>query len=139
MTKQPARIAVLIPCYNEAAAIGTTVRDFKAALPDAVIYVYDNNSKDDTIARAKEAGAIVRIDGWMIAPKDGSRLTAETLARVAAFKGDLYVVFNPFEAARNKDALKTYGFAIVAPKCRDIVTNLGGPYAFCPLMKVPAP
>jgi glycosyltransferase involved in cell wall biosynthesis len=60
MTKSLARIAVLIPCYNEAAAIGTTVRDFKAALPDAVIYVYDNNSKDDTIARAKEAGAIVR-------------------------------------------------------------------------------
>jgi hypothetical protein len=80
---------------------------------------------------------IVRIDGWMIAPKDGSRLTAETLARVAAFKGDLYVVFNPFEAARNKDALKTYGLAIVAPKCRDIVTNLAGPYAFCPLMKAP--
>ena len=80
---------------------------------------------------------IVRIDGWMIAPKDGSKLTAETLARVAAFKGDLYVVFNPFEAARNKDALKTYGLAIVPPKCRDIVTNLGGPYAFCPLTKAP--
>jgi len=60
MTKQPARIAVLIPCYNEAAAIGTTVRDFKAALPNATIYVYDNNSKDETIARATEAGAIVR-------------------------------------------------------------------------------
>jgi hypothetical protein len=80
---------------------------------------------------------IVRIDGWMIAPKDGSKLTAETMARVAAFKGDLYVVFNPFEAARNKDALKAYDLAIVAPRCRDIVTNLGGPYAFCPLTKAP--
>jgi glycosyltransferase involved in cell wall biosynthesis len=60
MTKTPARIAVLIPCYNEAAAIGTVVRDFHAALPDAAIYVYDNNSKDETIARAREAGAIVR-------------------------------------------------------------------------------
>jgi len=60
MTKTPARIAVLIPCYNEAAAIGTVVRDFRAALPDAKIYVYDNNSKDETIARAQEAGAIVR-------------------------------------------------------------------------------
>jgi glycosyltransferase involved in cell wall biosynthesis len=54
------RIAVLVPCYNEEAAIGKVVRDFKAALPDAVVYVYDNNSKDQTIARAKEAGAVVR-------------------------------------------------------------------------------
>ena len=81
---------------------------------------------------------IVRIDGWMIAPKDGSRLTADTIARVARFRGDLYVVFSGFEAARNRDALKAYGLAIVAPKCRDIVTNLSGPYAFCPLMKAPA-
>jgi glycosyltransferase involved in cell wall biosynthesis len=54
------RIAVLVPCYNEEAAIGKVVRDFRAALPDAVVYVYDNNSKDETIARAKEAGAVVR-------------------------------------------------------------------------------
>ncbi|HEX2591819.1 MAG TPA: glycosyltransferase [Rhizomicrobium sp.] len=54
------RIAVLVPCYNEEAAIGKVVRDFKAALPDAIVYVYDNNSKDQTIARAKEAGAVVR-------------------------------------------------------------------------------
>jgi glycosyltransferase involved in cell wall biosynthesis len=60
MTKTPARIAVLIPCYNEEAAIGTVVRDFRAALPDATIYVYDNNSKDATSARAAEAGAVVR-------------------------------------------------------------------------------
>jgi len=54
------RIAVLVPCYNEEAAIGKVVRDFRAALPDAVVYVYDNNSKDQTIARAREAGAVVR-------------------------------------------------------------------------------
>ena len=42
----------------------------------------------------------MRIDGWMIAPKDGSRLTAETLARVAAFKGDLYVIFNAVRGGR---------------------------------------
>lgn len=54
------RIAVLIPCYNEEAAIAQTVRDFRAALPEADIYVYDNNSRDKTIARAHEAGAIVR-------------------------------------------------------------------------------
>ncbi|HEY5338646.1 MAG TPA: glycosyltransferase family 2 protein [Rhizomicrobium sp.] len=54
------RIAVIIPCYNEDAAIAQTVKDFHAALPMAEIYVYDNNSKDQTVARATEAGAIVR-------------------------------------------------------------------------------
>lgn len=56
------RIAVLIPCYNEGAAIGTVVRDFAAALPGATVYVYDNNSTDDTGAQAAAAGAIVRIE-----------------------------------------------------------------------------
>ncbi|MBI3676636.1 MAG: glycosyltransferase [Proteobacteria bacterium] len=60
MKKERARIAVLIPCYNEDAAIGKTVRDFRAALPAATVYVYDNNSKDQTIARATDAGAVVR-------------------------------------------------------------------------------
>ena len=55
-----ARIAIIIPCYNEEAAIAQTVRDFRAALPAAEIYVYDNNSRDATMARAREAGAIVR-------------------------------------------------------------------------------
>ena len=57
---QIARIAVLVPCYNEEAAIEKVVRDFRAALPAAEIYVYDNNSKDQTAARAMAAGAIVR-------------------------------------------------------------------------------
>jgi len=55
-----ASVAVLIPCYNEEMAISAVVRDFRKALPTAAIYVYDNNSKDQTIARAREAGAIVR-------------------------------------------------------------------------------
>ena len=59
MTVQP-RIAVILPCYNEAAAIGQTVADFRAALPGAVIYVYDNNSSDATVAVARAAGALVR-------------------------------------------------------------------------------
>ncbi|PKF76230.1 glycosyltransferase family 2 protein [Chryseobacterium sp. PMSZPI] len=54
------KIAVLIPCYNEALTIGTVVKDFKTFLPQADIYVYDNNSKDDTVAIAKAEGAIVR-------------------------------------------------------------------------------
>jgi len=54
------KVAVLVPCYNEEAAIATVVKDFRAALPGAVIYVYDNNSRDQTSARAAEAGAVVR-------------------------------------------------------------------------------
>ncbi|MFV3076546.1 glycosyltransferase family 2 protein [Niveispirillum fermenti] len=54
------RIAVLVPCYNEEASIEAVVRDFKAALPTATIYVYDNNSKDRTSEIARAAGAVVR-------------------------------------------------------------------------------
>jgi glycosyltransferase involved in cell wall biosynthesis len=54
------RIAVLIPCYDEEHAIARVVRDFRAALPTAVIYVYDNNSQDRTRQLAAEAGAMVR-------------------------------------------------------------------------------
>jgi glycosyltransferase involved in cell wall biosynthesis len=55
-------IAVLLPCYNEEAAIGRTVAGFRAALPSATIYVYDNNSGDRTMEVARAAGAIVRAE-----------------------------------------------------------------------------
>ena len=54
------RIAVLVPCFNEEAAVGTVVADFRRALPAAEIFVYDNNSSDRTAAVAREAGAEVR-------------------------------------------------------------------------------
>ena len=54
------RIAVLLPCYNEEAAIAQTIAGFRAALPTAVIYVYDNNSRDRTCEVAAAAGAVVR-------------------------------------------------------------------------------
>jgi glycosyltransferase involved in cell wall biosynthesis len=54
------RIAVLIPCYNEEATIEKVVKDFRAQLPEATIYVYDNNSKDRTAEIAAAAGAVVR-------------------------------------------------------------------------------
>ncbi len=57
MTRAP-RIAVLVPCYNEAAAISMVIADFRHAMPAAKIYVYDNNSTDDTIEVARRAGAI---------------------------------------------------------------------------------
>ncbi len=80
-----ARIAVLIPCYNEEAAIGQTVRDFRAAFPNAAIYVYDNNSKDQTGARAREAGAIVRLE-----PRQGKGNVVRRM--FADIEADVYVM-----------------------------------------------
>ena len=56
------KVAVLIPCYNESITIEKVVRDYKRVLPEAVIYVYDNNSTDGTDQIAKKAGAIVRYE-----------------------------------------------------------------------------
>ena len=56
------RIAVLVPCYNEEVAIASVVADFRAALPQARIYVYDNNSADRTVETARAAGAVVRTE-----------------------------------------------------------------------------
>ena len=83
MTKP--RIAVILPCYNEEAAIAQTVRDFHAALPQAAIYVYDNNSKDRTVEIARAAGAIVRTE-----PMQGKgRVVRRMFADVEA---DVYVM-----------------------------------------------
>ena len=62
MKKENKKIAVLIPCYNESKTIEKVVKDYKKALPEADIYVYDNNSKDHTDEIAKKAGAIVRYE-----------------------------------------------------------------------------
>jgi len=59
--RQP-QIAVILPCYNEEAAIAGTVSAFRTALPNATIYVYDNNSSDGTVAVARAAGAVVRTE-----------------------------------------------------------------------------
>ena len=60
--QQKPRIAVLLPCYNEEAAIAATIAGFRAALPAATVYVYDNNSRDQTREIAAEAGAVVRTE-----------------------------------------------------------------------------
>jgi glycosyltransferase involved in cell wall biosynthesis len=79
------RVAVILPCYNEEAAIGTTIAGFREALPDARIYVYDNNSKDRTIEVAERAGAIVRRE-----PMQGKgRVVRRMFADVEA---DIYVM-----------------------------------------------
>jgi len=56
------KIAVLIPCYNEAKTVKKVIEDFRRELPEATIYVYDNNSKDGTDEIARQAGAIVRYE-----------------------------------------------------------------------------
>ena len=62
MVKNEKKIAVLIPCYNESKTIEKVVKDYKKALPEADIYVYDNNSSDNTDKIAKKAGAIVKYE-----------------------------------------------------------------------------
>ena len=79
------RIAVIIPCYNEEAAIAQTVKDFRAALPMATVYVYDNNSSDQTIARATEAGATVRSE-----PRQGKGNVVRRM--FADVEADVYVL-----------------------------------------------
>jgi glycosyltransferase involved in cell wall biosynthesis len=89
-------IAVLLPCYNEAAAIADVVRDFRRALPSAQIYVYDNNSTDDTSATAEKAGAIVRTEPY----QGKGNVVRRMLADVDA---DIYVLADG-DATYNTDA-----------------------------------
>lgn len=90
-----ARIAVLIPCYNEESAVGKVVRDFQTTIPGASVYVYDNGSSDRTVQVAMEAGAIVRTE-----PRRGKgQVVRRMLADVDA---DVYVLVDgddTYEAA----------------------------------------
>lgn len=89
------RVAVLVPCYNEETAIAPVVRDFQAALPDARIYVYDNNSTDRTMEVARAAGAIVRSE-----PQQGKGNVVRRM--FADVEADVYVLVdgdNTYEAA----------------------------------------
>lgn len=78
-------IAILIPCYNEALTVGKVVDDFKKELPQAKIYVYDNNSKDDTYVIAKQHGAIVRYE-----PNQGKGNVVRSMFR--EIEADYYVL-----------------------------------------------
>lgn len=95
--RQP-RLAVLIPCYNEALTIGAVVASFREALPEAVIYVYDNNSTDGTAQLAAEAGAIVRKE-----PRQGKGNVVRRMFR--EIEADCYLMADgdgtyPAEAAK---------------------------------------
>jgi hypothetical protein len=76
---------------------------------------------------------VLRIDGWMITPEDGSRLTASTKKRVNAFHGDIYLIAEEYEIGRATEALEDYGLQMRYLDCRQIEANLGGPYKFCPV------
>lgn len=97
------KVVVLIPCYNEEITIGSVVRDFRAALPNAPIYVYDNNSTDQTVKTALAAGAIVRSEslqgkGYVI-----RRMFSD-------IEADFYILVDgdaTYEAAAAPEMLKT--------------------------------
>jgi hypothetical protein len=79
---------------------------------------------------------IIRIDSWLMQPQDGSRMTAQTRRRVDAFRGDLFVIADAGEVPRSRNALAAYGLAMRDAECRNIETNLAGPYRFCPLSHI---
>lgn len=96
------RIAVLIPCHNEEAAIASVVADFRAALPDAVIYVYDNNSTDKTSEVAAAAGAVVRFEALAGKGNVVRRMFADVVA-------DVYVMVDgddTYEAAKAPELVR---------------------------------
>lgn len=98
------KIAVLIPCYNEEKAIYKVVKDFRSQLPNAEIYVYDNNSKDNTTAEAKRAGAIVKFE-----PRQGKGYVVRRM--FSDIHADIYLMV---------DGDGTYDFS----RARDLVDTL---------------
>lgn len=80
---------------------------------------------------------LVRIDGWMMQPNDGTELTRQMRARVHSFKGDLYLLAEGDEMVRGRDALVDYDLAIGWIECRTFDSNLTGPYKICPLFPRP--
>lgn len=82
---RPQRVAVLIPCYNEELTVAEVVRSFRKVLPEADLYVYDNNSKDRTVEKAVEAGAIVGREG-----RQGKGFVVQRMFR--EIEADVYVM-----------------------------------------------
>ncbi len=79
---------------------------------------------------------VVRIDGWLASPRDGSEMTAQMKTRIARHGGELFLLFSTQEHARSERAAADYGLAISEAECGNVTTNLGGPYRFCPLTRV---
>ena len=102
-------IAVLVPCYNEGQTVGKVVRDFRKALPEATVYVYDNNSTDNTAQEAEAAGAVVRKE-----PQQGKGNVVRSMFR--DIDADVYLMDDtyPAEAAREMiDKVLNEGYDMV--------------------------
>jgi hypothetical protein len=78
---------------------------------------------------------VLRIDGWLAQPNDATGLTALMRARVAAHHGDVFLLAAPREHMAADRAVAAYGLEIVTARCRDVRSNLGGPYELCPLRR----
>jgi hypothetical protein len=103
----PLEIAVLLPCYNEGLVIRTVIERFRAAIPAARIYVYDNNSTDDSVAVARSAGAIVRSE-----PRQGKGFVVRRM--FADVEADIFLMC---------DADETYDASAAATLMRALVDN----------------
>jgi hypothetical protein len=77
----------------------------------------------------------LRIDGWLAQPADDSGLTASMRTRVAAHRGDLFLLAAPSEQVAAERATSAYGLEILTAQCREIRSNMGGPYQLCPLRR----
>lgn len=108
----PPRVVVVVPCYNEAATIEKVVTDFRRCLPEATVYVFDNNSSDDTADRARRSGATV-----IRSLRQGKGNVIRHMASV--LEADFYVLVDgddtyPAEAAREMlDCARTHGIDMV--------------------------
>jgi glycosyltransferase involved in cell wall biosynthesis len=125
MSVKKPKIAVLLPCYNEEATIAKVVADFRAALPEATIYVYDNNSRDATAAQAEAAGAVVRRE-----TRQGKGAVVRRM--FADVEADVYVLTDgddTYDAAASSDMIRLLideGYDIVAGQ--RIAQNAGAAY-----------
>ena len=88
-----------------------------------------------TLSRSPAEIPVLRIDGWLASPGDGSSMTATMRSRVGSHTGDLFLLASPGENEVAQAATAAYGLRIVEAECQVVTTNLGGPYEFCPLRK----
>ena len=115
------KIAVLIPCYNEELTIGKVVKDFKRELPFADIYVYDNNSTDDTVKNARKAGAIVRYEY-----RQGKGNVIRTMFR--EIDADCYLMVDGDDTYSSKHAMKMCNYVLNNKADMVIGDRLSGSY-----------
>lgn len=117
-------IAILLPCYNEEHAIASVIHGYLAAIPNASIYVYDNNSTDETVARATEAGAIVRTE-----PRQGKGNVVRRM--FADINADYYIMadgdgtYEPSDAPELLEAAMVDNLDMVVGSRKDISVDAG--------------